>query len=875
MRVYEIAREVGLPNKDLITKIRALGLEVNNHMSSLGTDDVDRVKRSIERERVANTVTKRLSSTVLRRRSKKAKVVPAPEKTPEMAAPAEEPRATQAAAPAPVRRARKKIEVVKEPEPLEAKPESAPVEVKAAPVEVKAEPAPAPRKIELDTAPKQAVAVAETPEAMSEPASETGEPDGSDDGTPRSQFERELNRARTVAQERDTQKSPRKEGDSLELSHPRPDGRPEVGSVISLPMTRIKITERAPTRTTPARQRFQPQQRRGGRRQDLRGKRRMAPGKKGKATQITTPAEHKRVIKIEDNIAVPDLAKHMGIKATEMLKKLWSMGMVGININAAIDFETANIIGAEFGYDVQNVAFQAEEVLTAADDSADDLQSRPAVVTVMGHVDHGKTTLLDTIRETRVAAGEAGGITQHIAAYRVTVPGLGKLVFLDTPGHAAFTAMRARGAQATDIVVLVVAADDGVMPQTVEAINHAKDAGVPIIIAVNKIDAKNAQPEKVRQQMAEHELIPEEWGGETQYVEISALKNQNIDKLIEAIGLQAEILELSANPNKPAQGVVIEARLDKSRGPVATVLVQQGTVKVGDIVVAGQVMGKIRAMLDDAGAAVKEGGPSTPVQLLGLDGVPDAGDEFHATDEKTAKRVVEHRRNLKRKKELAATSKMSLENIMAKIQDGQAKELKVVLKADVQGSAEAVREALQKLSTEKVSVKVIATGVGGITESDINLAKAGGAVIVGFHVRPAGKSAKLAEREGVVIKLYNIIYEALDEVKAAMAGLLAPIKKDREVGRLEVRQAFNISKIGTIAGCHVTEGKIQRKSLLRVIRDSVQVHEGKVAQLKRFKDDVSEVEQGYECGVQVEGFDEIQEGDIIEAYEIVEEAATL
>ncbi len=868
MRVYEIARAVGLANKELITKIRAMGLEVNNHMSSLGTDDVDRVKRSIERDRLANTVTKRLSSTVLRRRSKKVKAVeaPAPEKAVETAAPGEEAKAAEQAAPAPVSRMQERLVVVKEPEAAE------PTAIEPKPTPIK--PKPELRKDEVELAPEQEVAVAKTPEATSEPELERS-PAAEDPSTLRSEFERELDSARSVAQDRDIDRAPKQQAGKLELTQPRPDGRPEVGSVISLPMTRIKITERAPTRQTPARQRFQPQQRRGGRRQDFRGKRRLAPGKKGKATQITTPAEHKRVIKIEDNIAVQELAKQMGIKATEMLKKLWSMGMVGININAAIDFDTANIIGAEFGYDVQNVAFQAEEVLTAADDLAGDLQDRPAVVTVMGHVDHGKTTLLDTIRETRVAAGEAGGITQHIAAYRVQVPNLGDLVFLDTPGHAAFTAMRARGAQATDIVVLVVAADDGVMPQTVEAINHAKDAGVPIIIAVNKIDVPNAQTEKIRQQMAEHELIPEEWGGDTQYIEISALKNQNVDKLLEAIGLQAELLELVANPNKAGRGVVIEARLDKARGPVATVLVQQGTLKVGDIVVAGEIMGKVRAMLDDAGATVKEGGPSSPVQLLGLDGVPEAGEEFHSTDEKTAKRVVEHRRDLKRKKELAATSKMSLENIMARIHTGDQKELKIVLKADVQGSAEALKEALQKLSAEKVTVNVIAAGVGGITESDVNLAKAGGAVIIGFHVRPAGKSAKLAEREGVDIKLYNIIYEALDEVKAAMAGLLAPIKKERETGKLEVRQAFNISKIGTIAGCHVSEGKIQRKSLLRVIRDSVQVYEGKVAQLKRFKDDVAEVEQGYECGVQVDGFNEIKEGDIIEAYEIVEEAATL
>jgi translation initiation factor IF-2 len=385
----------------------------------------------------------------------------------------------------------------------------------------------------------------------------------------------------------------------------------------------------------------------------------------------------------------------------------------------------------------------------------------------------------------------------------------------------------------------------------------------------------NAQPERIRQQLAEHGLIPEQWGGDTQYIDVSALRNQGIDRLLEALALQAEMLELRANPEKPAAGVVIEARLDKARGPVATCLVQQGTLRVGDIVVSGECMGKVRALLDDQGAVVKEAGPSTPVELLGFDGVPQAGDTVHVTEEKTAKQVVEHRREQKRKKELASVGKVSLENIMEKIQSGTAKELKIVLKADVQGSAEALRDALTKLSTEKVSVNVIQVGVGGITESDVNLAKAGGAIIVGFHVRPAGKAGKLAEQDNVQIRLYNVIYEALDEVKAAMAGLLAPVKKQREVGRLEVRQTFAISKVGQVAGCWVAEGKVQRKSLLRVVRDSVQVYEGRVGTLKRFKDDASEVAQGYECGLVVDGFAELRVGDVIETYEIVEEAATL
>jgi translation initiation factor IF-2 len=449
-------------------------------------------------------------------------------------------------------------------------------------------------------------------------------------------------------------------------------------------------------------------------------------------------------------------------------------------------------------------------------------------------------------------------------------------VFIDTPGHAAFTEMRARGAQATDIVILVVAANDGVMPQTLEALAHAKAAKVPILVAVNKSDLPDAQPERVRQQLADQALIPEEWGGDTMYIDVSALKGNGVDKLLESISLQAELLDLRASRQKPALGVVIESKLDRARGPMATVLVQEGVLRVGDIVVVGEHMGKVRAMLADTGETVNEAGPSTPVELLGIDGVPDAGEVFNvAPDDKMAKEVVEHRRQQKRKKELATTGKVSLENLMERIQGGEAKELRVVLKADVHGSSEALRDALTKLSTDKVAVDVISSGVGGITESDVNLAKAGGAIIVGFHVRPAGKSSKLAEQEGVEIKLYDIIYEALDDVRAAMAGLLAPIKKEKEMGRAEVRETFSIPKRGVVAGCMVTSGRITRKALLRVIRDAVHVHVGKVGSLRRFKDEASEVKEGFECGLIVEGFSDIKVGDVIEAYEIVEEAATL
>jgi translation initiation factor IF-2 len=742
-------------------------------------------------------------------------------------------------------------------------------------------PAPRARPAERPTPPMQSeVRVVRPAEGTRPPVVEGPKTERDMVGDARSRFEAELERARAQAADRERERAARKAAEVATTTAPREEGRPEVGSIISLPMTRIKITERGPSgRQMPGqgqvRGLYAQQQERG--RRGARDMRKKVVKKGGKSTQITTPAEHKRVIRMEDTIAVADMAKNMGIKAAELLKKLWGMGMTGVNINASIDFDTAGVIANEFGYEVQNVAFKEEQAFETGPTSEEELEPRSPVVTIMGHVDHGKTSLLDYIRKTRVAAGEAGGITQHIGAYKV-MPGesYGEIVFIDTPGHAAFTEMRARGAQATDIVILVVAANDGVMPQTLEALSHAKEAKVPIIVAVNKVDLPDSQPERVRQQLADHGLIPEEWGGETMYVNVSALKGEGVDKLLESISLQAELLDLKASTKKPALGVVIESKLDRARGPMATVLVQEGVLRIGDIVVVGEHMGKVRAMLDGTGDTVPEAGPSTPVELLGIDGVPDAGEVFNvAPDEKMAKTVVEHRRQAKRKKELATTGKISLENLMERISEGGSKELKVVLKADVHGSSEALKEALTKLSTDKVSVNVISAGVGGITESDVNLAKAGGAIIVGFHVRPAGKSAKLAEQEGVEIKLYDIIYEALDEVRAAMAGLLAPIKKEKEMGKLEVRDTFNIPKRGTVAGCMVTSGKVTRKALLRVIRDAVHLHQGRVGSLRRFKDEASEVKEGFECGLIVEGFNDVRVGDIIEAYEIIEEAATL
>lgn len=599
---------------------------------------------------------------------------------------------------------------------------------------------------------------------------------------------------------------------------------------------------------------------------------RRSGGKPSSAGTAEMSDEKKRV-RVDEVISIGDLAKQMGVKAPKVIRVVWGMGIRNATVNATVDVETAELVAAEFGYRVEDVSFHESELLD--DEAAEAGELRAPVIAVMGHVDHGKTTLLDRLRRANVAEGEAGGITQHVGAYRVETTA-GPMVFVDTPGHAAFTAMRERGAHLTDIAVIVVAANDGVMPTTIEALEHVKAAGVPILIAVNKCDLPDAQPDRVRQQLADHGLIPEEWGGDTMYVNVSALKGENIDKLLESIVLSAEVLELKANPDKPAAGIVVEARLDRNRGPMASVLIQEGTLRVGDMVVAGRTFGKVRAMLDDRGEPLESAGPSTPIEILGLDGVPEAGDKVNAAeDDKVAKQVVEHRRQEYRRRELASTSRISLEGLMERQSENAVKELKIVLKADVQGTAEALKASLVKLSTAKVRVNVIAAAVGGITESDVNLAKAGGAIIVGFHVRPAGKSSKHAEQEGVEIRLYDIIYDALDDVKNAMAGLLAPIKREVPMGQLQVRDTFAIPKVGVVAGCMVTSGKVSRKAHLRVIRDSVQVYEGKIASLRRFKDDVSEVQHGFECGVMVQGWNELKPGDIIEAYEVVEERAQL
>ncbi len=593
-----------------------------------------------------------------------------------------------------------------------------------------------------------------------------------------------------------------------------------------------------------------------------------AKGKNNKNVRKEPPrefAEVKHHVVLEDSITVQDLAGQLGKKATDVIMKLMTMGVMA-TINQELDVDTATIIAEEFGATVEVKVSKEEELFTDIEDAPEDLQHRPPVVTIMGHVDHGKTSLLDMIRSTHVTSTEAGGITQHIGAYQVETHGQ-KITFLDTPGHEAFTAMRARGAQITDIAILVVAADDGVMPQTIEAIDHAKAAKVPIIVAVNKIDKPEADPERIKQELTNYGLVPEEWGGDTIMVPVSAKKGVGIDDLLDMILLVAEMAELKANPNRNAKGKVIESKLDKGRGPVATLLVQAGTLHVGDFLIVGTTQGRIRAMFDYKGRSLKTAGPSMPVEILGLNEVPEAGDDYIAVDnEKLAKQVADKRQKEKHQQEIARNTKVSLEDLFAQIKEGEIKELNIVLKADVQGSIEAIRQSLEKLGNDEVRVNIIRTAVGGIREADVMLAAASNALIIGFNVRPDANARKLAEKEEIQINTYRVIYEAIEDVKAALSGMLDPDIKEVELGQAEIRSIFKVPKVGAVAGCYITEGKFTRAARVRVVRDGVVIHEGNLASLKRFKDDVKEVASGFECGLSIERFNDIKEGDILEAY---------
>lgn len=586
-------------------------------------------------------------------------------------------------------------------------------------------------------------------------------------------------------------------------------------------------------------------------------------------TELTVPKAIKRRIKVGESITVGELAKKMGIKFSDLAKKLMALGIMA-SINHPLDYDSAVLVASEFGYEAERSVLQEEDILGLTAGEIGELRERPPVVTIMGHVDHGKTSLLDAIRQSHIIEHEAGGITQHIGAYHVVLDH-GDVVFLDTPGHEAFTAMRARGAQVTDIVVLVVAADDGVMPQTLEAINHARAANVPLVVAVNKIDKPDANPERVKRELAERGVVPEEWGGDVQYAEISAKKLIGIDELLEKILLQAEILELSARVDNLARGRIIEAKLDRGRGAVGTVLIQSGTLRAGDVFVCGLEYGKVRAMFNDRGERVEQATPSIPVEVQGFSGVPQAGDEFIVLEnERVAKQVAQMRQQKQREVAMAKLSKVTLEKLYERFQEGMVKELNLILKADVQGSIEALTQALTELGSKDIKVNIIHTGAGEITETDIMLASASNAIVIGFNVRANTKAQALAEQEQVDVRFYDIIYNLVNDVHSALEGMLEPVLEERPLGKVEIRQIFTISKIGTIAGSYVLEGKVERNALARVKRQDKVIHEGKISSLKRFKDDVKEVLAGYECGIGLDKFNELQAGDILEVYQVEE-----
>ena len=597
------------------------------------------------------------------------------------------------------------------------------------------------------------------------------------------------------------------------------------------------------------------------------GKKARSNKKQLSAQQMMAPIKIEKAFMTAETITVKDLTERIGKPAGEILKKLLMLGIMS-NINSELDYDTASLVCSEFGVELEmKLDKTAEDALSEIDvaDAEEDLQPRPPVITIMGHVDHGKTSLLDYIRKAHVTATEAGGITQHIGAYTVKLNGR-QITFLDTPGHEAFTAMRMRGAQATDIAVLVVAADDGVMPQTIEAINHAKAANVPIVVAINKMDKPAANPDRIMQDLTKYELVPEDWGGDTIMVPVSAITGDGVDDLLEMILLQADTMELKANPNRMAKGVIIEAKLDKARGPLATVLLQNGTLKIGDNIVAGMASGRVRAMVNDRGERVQSAGPSTPVEISGFNEVPLAGDEmFAVADDHLSRQVAQERRD-KVKAARANTTKVSLDNLFAGIAEGKVQNLNIIIKADVQGSVEAVKQALEKLSNDEVKVRVLHSAVGAVTQDDVNLASAFNAIIIGFNIRPDSTARDAAEREGVDIRLYRIIYQAIEDVEKAMKGLLAPEFKENLLGHAQVRSTFKITGAGTIAGCYVTDGKVQRNASVRLLRDNVVVFEGKLSSLRRFKDDVKEVASGYECGIGLENYNDVKEGDVVECF---------
>ena len=889
MRIRDLVAQLGAQGRDIMRIVHELGIEAKTQMSGLTEEQVEAVRQRYQQTQQTHTETHAAGEVVVRRRRTPRETTHAQQEEP---APLEESaQPTQEKPEHPQRPRRQRQGEVQRPRII-----SSPKDVEPSPTAQKlATPPEPPEETTLLPQPESqppASAPEPTPQPEPEPEHEqalVASPEASADGRPASKP------APTPESSREDRKRPRDRGRKPAAPAVKVISRPKV---IEFPQATPRPEPRpaVPTPPLPTDESTRDQGRgkkKKGRRtveaRDIYDKQEAAILSKSKKAQraearrqsekrepISQPIKAaKRKIRIEESIRLSDLAHQMGVKAQELIKVLFGMGVLA-TINQSLDFDTAALVASEFHYEVEKVGFSEEAFLVPQEtDAPESLKLRPPVVTIMGHVDHGKTSLLDAIRQTNVASGEAGGITQHIGAYHVRTP-RGEVVFLDTPGHEAFTTMRARGAQVTDIVVLVVAADDGVMEQTREAINHARAANVPIVVAVNKMDKPGADPDRVKRELADLGLLAEDWGGDTIFAYVSAKKRTGLDELLELILLQAEVLELKANPDKPGRGHVIEARLDKGRGPVATVLVQEGQIRQGDAFVCGLFSGKVRAMFNDQGRSIKMAGPSMPAEIQGLEGVPEAGDEFVVvSDEKVARRIAEERRMKQRERELAKESKVTLEGFLAAKAGGEAQSLNIVLKADVQGSQEAIAEALRKLSTDEVKIGIVHAGTGAISESDILLASASNAIVIGFNVRPTARIKEIAEQEKVDIRFYDIIYKLVDDIKAAMSGMLSPDVKEVYLGQADVLQTFLVPKVGTVAGCMVNDGKIKRSANARLLRDGVVVYTGRIASLKRFKEDAREVAKGYECGIGLENFNDIKVGDVIEAFEHVEEARTI
>ncbi|MEW6665017.1 MAG: translation initiation factor IF-2 [Thermodesulfobacteriota bacterium] len=879
IRVYQLAKELNMDSKELVEKLKASGLNIKNYMSTLDAETVAKAKDIITGVVSEVIEEKRIRPTVIRRRKMTVPVEPVapPLKPPEV--PVKPEVRVEAAVP-------EAVEAAEAVEPIPAKVEEA-VEKEVA-AEVVAEPA-AGEKLE-------AVSPAE-PGPVLEPQGKIEEvrPAETATGVP---LKERLRKAKRKRQEEPARIIRRAEEGPLARAPLGEKKKEEAAARIPEP---VVVEKPAAERKAVAAEGARPgevkkkKERKPGDKEEvsprgtlrhrklevferadlyegrlLRRRKKEAAGKEGprrlRAAEIAFPKAVKRKIRVPETVVLSDLAKAMGVKASDVIRRLVAQGVMA-GINQSIDFETASLMAEEFGFELELEQFEAESILAEPEEREEKLRPRPPVVTIMGHVDHGKTSLLDYIRKSNVIADESGGITQHIGAYYVEKEG-GDIVFLDTPGHEAFTAMRARGAKVTDIIVLVVAADDGVMPQTREAINHARAAGIPMIVAINKIDKPEANIDKVRRELAELQLVPEEWGGETIFANLSAKTGTGVDELLDLILLQAEMLELKADPDRDARGTIIEARLDKSRGPVATVLIKKGTLKQGDHFLCGEHFGRVRAMLNHLGQRMVAAGPSMPVEVYGISGVPMAGDEFVVVqDERKAKEIILHRQAQKAK-ETTKRGIVSLDDLFEKIQEGRIKELNIILKGDVQGSLEALSDSLSKLSTSEVKLKIIHSSTGAITETDVMLASASGAIIIGFNVRPHPRALEIAEKEEVDIRYYDVIYNAIQDVRLAMAGLLEPIRKENLIGRAEVTQIFHIPKVGTVAGCMVTDGRIERNANARLLRDGVVVHDGKIVSLKRYKDDMKEVQAGYECGIALENFQDIKPGDLFEVYQI-------